>query len=1019
MKEFPPFRLDTVNQCLWRRADSGKDERILLKPTPYAILRYLVDHAGRLVTQDELLDAVWPNTSVQPDVLKRHILDIRSVLGDDAKNPTYIETLPRRGYQFIPPTQESSSQQASEPPSPDQDRLVGRDRALGELREYLRRATEGQRQIVFITGEPGVGKTTLADRFQRQAENIGVFRHARGQCVEGYGGKEAYYPMLEALGKLCRRPGGDSVVQVLASQAPTWLVQYPALVTREQRETLRRELLGATRERMLREIGEALETITATTPLLLILEDLQWVDPSTVDLISALARGRSPAKLMLIGTYRPMDASAPEHLLRRVKQDLAVHRLCHEIALEPLGETDVALYMAAGATIENLPAGLAALVHRHSEGNPLFMVAALEHMTQRGFLSHENENWQLHIPLEEIDLEVPENLRGMIEAQIERLSPEEQWVLEVASVRGASITARVRASVANLEEERFEELCEGLSRRHHMVRWTGSRQFPDGTVSQRYEFVHALYREVFYRRLAPGRREKLHLKIGKRIEELFSNHENEVAAVLAEHFEEASDWPRAVKYLRLAADLARRRYAHREAVAILQHAAGLAIRLAEPDRTTCEIEILERLGSFYVAMSDILAALKTYQTLVALAARRGLIEVEIRALLDMMLPAAWNSTQLFLQTIERALELSDHQEDPLMRARTRARCFQARALAGRWGPKDAERCREAMEEVERKGDRLVVAEHRLWYTYMQLHSSRYGDAHRRGMESLAILLEQDDLNPYFGLLYQGNRELVERNLLHWGEWGQALKEVRRSIALNEKNGDPAQGREHLLLVAWIHLHAMDFSGVAAICESIFDSIRIPNGVRLWHILFGSAEAALGNSGRALEHLMKVRSEMERQPLMNDWYQNMPLQAGLTELWLRQGDLVQARAEAGLFLDAALATSEHTYQGLAWEANARVAMAGEDWTRAEDCIAEALSTMEGYEVPLAAWRIHGTAADLYTRAGHHDSASNHSELSRTTILKLAASLDADDPLRSIFLSAPSIRKILDRAVRTSA
>jgi hypothetical protein len=95
---------------------------------------------------------------------------------------------------------------------------------------------------------------------------------------------ESYYPMLEALGKRCRRSGGDSVVQVLASQAPTWLVQFPALVTREQGETLHRELLGATRERMLREIGEALETISATTALLLVLEDLQWVDPSTVDL---------------------------------------------------------------------------------------------------------------------------------------------------------------------------------------------------------------------------------------------------------------------------------------------------------------------------------------------------------------------------------------------------------------------------------------------------------------------------------------------------------------------------------------------------------------------------------------------------------------------------------------------------------------------------------------------------------------------------------------------------------------
>ena len=142
--------------------------------------------------------------------------------------------------------------------------LVGRERELSALGDCLGKALRGERQIVFITGEPGIGKTALADAFQRQAavEAPGL-RIARGQCVEGYGGKEAYYPMLEALGQLCRGTGGDSVVQILAAQAPTWLVQFPALVKPEQREMLQREILGSTRERMLREIGDALETISS------------------------------------------------------------------------------------------------------------------------------------------------------------------------------------------------------------------------------------------------------------------------------------------------------------------------------------------------------------------------------------------------------------------------------------------------------------------------------------------------------------------------------------------------------------------------------------------------------------------------------------------------------------------------------------------------------------------------------------------------------------------------------------
>ena len=813
--------------------------------------------------------------------------------------------------------------------------------------------------------------------------------------------------MLDALGILCRRPGGDAIVQILASQAPTWLIQFPALVTREQRETLHRELLGATRERMLREIGEALETITATVPLLLILEDLQWADPSTVDLISAVARGRVPAKLMLIVTHRPMDLSPSEHPLRQVKQDLLVRHLCHEIALQPLAETDVAEYMGAGASEEtpaaNPPYGLATLVHRHSEGNPLFMVAALEHMAQRGLISGENGAWQLNVPLEEIDLEVPESLRMMIEAQIERLSPKELRALEVASIRGVSFTPRLLAPVAALDEEDFEDLCQDLSRRQQMVRSGEADQFPDGTVSQRYEFAHALYREVFYSRQAPSRRAKLHLRIGERLEELYANHDNEIAAQLAQHFEEASDWPRAIKYLRLAADSARRRYAHREAVAILQHAAQLVNRLPEPDRTKREMEVLEQLGMFYVAAFDA-RGLETYQKLVAFAADQGLVEVEIRALLEMALPAAWTSAQLYLDTIERTLQLSAGLVDRLLRARTRARCFAWRAVAGRWSAEDAERCREAMQEIERLGDRLVVAEHRLQYTYMQSLSSHYGEAHRSGIESLAILLKQEDLNPYLGVLYQIYRYLVPRNLSLWGEWGQALNENEAGKAFMDKNGDYFRGQEMLLLKAWVHSLAMDFAGAVAICEAIFTSVRVPSAVRSCHILIGSAEAALGNHDRALEHLLKVKHEMDRQPMMDDWFNSMPLQAGLTELCLSKGDLAQARIEAERFLDISLATAERTYQGLAWEANARIALAEADGARAEECIVSALSTIEGYEVPLAAWRVHATAADLYSRTGRKDLAERHRALSRATIMKLANSLDPDDPLRTTFLRA---------------
>ncbi|MDB6103514.1 MAG: transcriptional regulator, putative ATPase, winged helix family [Gammaproteobacteria bacterium] len=584
MKEFPPFRLDVLNQCLWRIGKMESAERILVTPKAFAVLEYLVEHAGQLVTHEELLEGVWPDRMVEPQAVKKRILDVRNALGDRPKNPLFIETVPKRGYRFIAPV---SKHIAPGPPVPvraPQDTLVGRSRALTELHGGLQQAIRGERQVVFITGEAGIGKTALADEFLRQSVSAAVsIRVATGQCVEGYGGKEPYYPMLDALGRLCAGPHAEAIVRILAAQAPTWLVQLPALVKREHREMLQREILGTTRERMLREICEALETITAEYPLLLLFEDLQWVDRSTMDLISALARRQGPAKLMLIATCRPLDLEPRSHPLKPLKEDLLVHRLCHEFAVAPLTEAEVGEYLAIRSSGASVPPGLSALLLRHSEGNPLFMVAALDHMIKRAVISRENGSWQLHVPLAQIELAVPDDLRRMIEAQIERLSAEEQRVLELASIAGASFSATVINLAADVDPQTFEDLCEDLSRRHQIVRWAGTQYFPNGAIAERYEFVHALYRQVLYDRLAPRRRARLHRRIGERLEALHPQLTDEVVPELAYHFEAAADWRRAVEYLRLEAGIARRLFAHSQADSLLQRAVELASRLPQAE----------------------------------------------------------------------------------------------------------------------------------------------------------------------------------------------------------------------------------------------------------------------------------------------------------------------------------------------------------------------------------------------------------------------------------------------------
>lgn len=184
-------------------------------------------------------------------------------------------------------------------------------------------------------------------------------------------------------------------------------------------------------------------------------------------------------------------------------------------------------------------------------------------------------------------------------------------------------------------------------------------------------------------------------------------------------------------------------------------------------------------------------------------------------------------------------------------------------------------------------------------------------------------------------------------------------------------------------------------------------------------LKGSAETALENHQRAREYFRIAQAGMDQPAVIFDWYWRMRLESALIEFWLAKSDLAQARPQAESFLKIALATAEHTWQALACEVNARVALAELHLTRAQDCIAKGLSAMEGFEVPLAAWRVHATAAGLYARAGDQELATQYRKLSRATIMKLANPLGAEDPLRTTFLSAPTVRGILDRVDRIGA
>jgi predicted ATPase len=195
--------------------------------------------------------------------------------------------------------------------------------------------------------------------------------------------------VLDGIARLCREQ--PKVVDVLRAHAPMWLLQMPSLISASDRELLGREVIGATRERMLREMGEALYALTSEQPLVLILEDLHWSDYSTLDLISYLANQRQIGPLMLIGTYRTVELIVSGHPLKEIKQELLARQQCEELPLEYISEDAVGEYLSFRFPMNRFPSELGRLIHERTEGNPLFMVNVVNYLLAEGLILETEE----------------------------------------------------------------------------------------------------------------------------------------------------------------------------------------------------------------------------------------------------------------------------------------------------------------------------------------------------------------------------------------------------------------------------------------------------------------------------------------------------------------------------------------------------------------------------------------------------------------------------------------------------
>jgi DNA-binding winged helix-turn-helix (wHTH) protein len=1008
---FPPFRLDPDNACLWRGTKA-----VRLTPKAFAVLQVLVERPGRLATKDFLLDRVWPGTVVGDAVLKVCVREIRRALGDRVGAPRFVETVHRRGYRFIAgvtdsdPRPERDGAAASPvgfvPTGGSRDRgpahLVGRESVLDWLQRGIEAAWRGTRQIFFVTGEPGIGKTGVVEAFLERVTVDPRVWIAHGQCAETYGTPEPYLPVLDALGRLCREGSGEWLVTLLRKHAPTWLAQMPWLLDSADRDALERDLLGATRERMLREMAEAVEVLTAEAPLVLVLEDLHWSDTATLDLVSLLARRQEPARLLLIGTYRPVDVLVSQHPLKDVRIELQARGRCQERSLELLGDAAVADYLRERFTGHAFPAELARVITRRTEGNPLFMVSVVEDLVARGLIVMRDGRWELRAALEEVEVSVPESLRQMIERRMGQLEEDEQRVLAAGSVAGMEFSAASVAAALQLAPAEVEECCDKLARRHLFIRSLGAGEWPDRTVASRYRFAHALHRNALYQGISPARRREVHQSIAEREELAYGDRAREIAAELAAHFEQAGDDRRAVRYLADAADTATRRNANTEAAGYVERALDLAARLPDADRVAGRLALLEQLGQVRRAMGDVRAAVEAFEALASYAREQARPDEQARALLELGGALSWIDRDRSLAAIEQALALAPSLSDVALRAHVRGYSGCQRILLRGWRDEDAEACRLAIEAVRRAGERRLLSLHISRYAHLRSYQADYRGACRIAEEGLRLALEVSDAYHY--MTCQFHRAWA---LLHLGEWRELRGVLGDGLQMAERNGHRLWARGFRFQTAWLLTHVGNFASARALCEQ-----ERPPGEEvqmdqlLGAIVLGFAQLGLNRHAAALRAFQEVTAQ---STLMRSILQ-MPLRLGLGWHWLARRQFGRAREQLQELCRLAATSGERTYLALGRQALAETALAQRDLPAVERELSEALHAIHGYEVPLAEWRVCATAARTELARGRRVKADAYWTRSAAVLDRLAASLKDDADLHRSFLAQAAVRAI---------
>ncbi|MFN8643574.1 MAG: AAA family ATPase [Candidatus Binatia bacterium] len=564
--------------------------------------------------QETLYDAVWSGAAVTDDTLTQSIGELRRALGDSARAPRFIETVHRLGFRFVaqphpidgaataaarpsPRIEEAAETQSAVPDvdaaaaaaAPEPTAFVGRVEELKRLRALFAKARRGTRQIVLIGGETGIGKTSLVEQFLNGVRPQIDGAVLRGQCVQQYGAREPYMPVVEAIERHARGRAADALLPLMRRVAPH---VYPLLTSLHAAESAGSPAAAAppSYDCLLRELATLLESLAADSWVVLVLEDLHWSDAATMDLLFLLAQRPDPANLLVVGTYRPAEAALQAHPVRDLRHSFRTKRHHTDLALGYLSAADVDAYLNVRFGLRE--PSVARAVHGRTDGNPLFVVTVVEQWLRQGDLRKVEDRWVASAPAEHA---VPDDLREVIAQQLRNVAAAELPVLEAASVAGIRVDPKLLAGALGRDHEAVEAACDRLAQSHLFLQKVATPASPAAGAA--YEFTHVLQQQVIYDQIPELRRRRLHRAIGTELESTRGDAAADRAPELSVHYERAGLLTRAVEHLARCVGRAQQRGAHRQAATYVEHALRLLDRLpAGADRQRRELELRLLLG---------------------------------------------------------------------------------------------------------------------------------------------------------------------------------------------------------------------------------------------------------------------------------------------------------------------------------------------------------------------------------------------------------------------------------------